>query len=142
MHFRHSFPQDSSSVESGVEDGEAALEDGAVPEVLDVACVDGVAELVDLGAGPVAGDALPVLSSELLGTGSDTCPIVLEQVLWTLLDTGGAVSSVEGGVEDGEAALEDSAVPEVLDVAGVDGVAEPGLAHAVIVEVLASQAVR
>ena len=36
--------------------------------------------------------------SELLGTGSDTCPIVLEQVLWTLLDTGGAVRVLPLGV--------------------------------------------
>ena len=60
--------------------------------------MDGVAELADLGAGPVAGDALPVLSSELLGTGSDTCPVVLEEVLRTLLDTGGAVRVLPLGV--------------------------------------------
>ena len=48
-------------VECGVEDGEAALQHRAVAEVLDVAGVDRVGELADLGAGAVAGDTLPVL---------------------------------------------------------------------------------
>ena len=49
-------------VEAGVEDGEAALQDGAVLEALDVASVDRVGELADLGAGPVTGHTLPVNS--------------------------------------------------------------------------------
>ena len=36
--------------------------------------------------------------SELLGAGSDTCPVVLEEVLRTLLDTGGAVRVLPLGV--------------------------------------------
>ena len=49
-------------VEAGVEDGEAALQDGAVLEALDVSGVDRVGELADLGTGPVTGHTLPVNS--------------------------------------------------------------------------------
>ena len=49
-------------VEGRVQDGEAPLEDGAVPEVLDVPGVDSVRELADLGTGAVTGDAFSLLS--------------------------------------------------------------------------------
>ena len=49
-------------VEGRVQDGEAPLEDGAVPEVLDVPGVDSVGELTDLGTGAVTGNAFSLLS--------------------------------------------------------------------------------
>jgi hypothetical protein len=48
------------AVEGGVEDREAALDDGAVLEGVNVAGVDGVAEGAGLGTGAVAGHALTV----------------------------------------------------------------------------------
>ena len=53
-------------VEAGVEDGEAALQDGAVLEALDVAGVDRVGELADLGTGTVTWDTLALHSLEIL----------------------------------------------------------------------------
>ena len=50
------------AVEGGVEDGEAALDDGAVLEGVNVARVDNVREGAGLGTGAVTGNTLPVHS--------------------------------------------------------------------------------
>ena len=52
------------AIEAGVNDGEAALQDGAVFEALDVPGMDGVGELAVLGTRPVTGDTLSVNSLE------------------------------------------------------------------------------
>jgi hypothetical protein len=49
----------------GVQDGDGALDDGAVLQAVDVSGVQGVGEVTDLGAGPVAGYALAVFGLQL-----------------------------------------------------------------------------
>jgi hypothetical protein len=49
----------------GVQDGDGALDDGAVLQAVDVSGVKGVGEVADLGAGPVARYALAVFGLEL-----------------------------------------------------------------------------
>ena len=49
-------------VEGRVQDGDAALDDGAVLEVVDVEAVDGVAKVTRLRARSVARHAFPVQS--------------------------------------------------------------------------------
>jgi hypothetical protein len=49
----------------GVQDGDGALDDGAVLQAVDVSGVKGVGEVTDLGAGPVAGNALAIFGLEL-----------------------------------------------------------------------------
>ena len=55
-------------VEAGVEDGEAALQDGAVLETLNIPGVHRVGELADLGTGPVTGHTLALHSLQILET--------------------------------------------------------------------------
>jgi len=86
------------AIEGGVEDGETALEHGAVPEVLDVAGVDSVRELTDLGTRTITRNTFAFLGPKLLRAGSDTGSVILEQMLWTLADTGGSIGIFSVGV--------------------------------------------
>ena len=66
-------------VERAVQDGETAFEHGAVAEALNVAGVDRVREVADLGARTVARDTLPVLGLQVdtrsrSTSTSSTCP--------------------------------------------------------------------
>ena len=81
-------------LESGervVQDRDGSFDDGAVPEALDVARVDDVDALARLGARPVADDAFPVDGLLLGRADADAGPVVLEQMLGTRFDAGGAV---------------------------------------------------
>ncbi len=49
----------------GVQDGDGALDDGAILQAVDVSGVKSVGEVTDLGAGPVARNALAIFGLQL-----------------------------------------------------------------------------
>lgn len=81
-----------------VQDGERALDDGAVLEVVDVARVHGNITLARLGTRTVARHALAIDRLLVGRTRAHAGAVVLEQVLRTVLDAGGAVRVLAGRV--------------------------------------------
>jgi len=84
--------------EGVVEDGERALDHGAVLEVVDVARVHRDVALARLGTRSVARHALAVHRLLVGRTRAHARAVVLEQVLGTVLDAGGAVRVLAGRV--------------------------------------------
>jgi len=118
-------------VKGGVKDGEAALQDGAFSEGVDVASVDGVREMTNLGARTITGDTFSINSLFLGWTSTDTSAVVFQEVLGTFFDTGCSVGIFSLGVS----------LPLVLDRVVYLHRRTLLLAHSVVVKILAGQAI-
>lgn len=120
------------SGEGMIQDRDGSLDDGAIAEALDVSGVDDIDALAGLWARAVADDAFAVDGLLLGRADADAGPVVLEQMLRTRFDAGGAVGVFALGVD----------FPRVRDgVVALHGRAFL-LAHAVVEEIPASLSVR
>lgn len=79
------------AAERMVQDRDGPFDDGAIAEALDVARVNDVDALARLGARPVADDALAVDGLLLGRANADAGAVVLQQMLGTRFDAGGAI---------------------------------------------------
>ena len=75
-----------------IQDGDGSFNDGTISKTLDVSSVDNVNALAGLGTRSVADDALSVDGLLLGWANADASAVVLEQMLRTRFDAGGAVS--------------------------------------------------